>query len=160
MKAIFKDGSAICHDFNRDAIAGEYEVEIDPSLLSVGANPALYQNNNGVFEPRPLAEREAFEAEEALKAAKGTIAAERYERECTSLLFDGYYFKMYPSDRNLMFQAFFTLVNGLATSIRWKCEIGWYELTPSNVTALYAAVQTQVESAFVWEEAQITALEE
>jgi hypothetical protein len=108
---------------------------LDPSLLSVGANPALYQNNNGVFEPRPLAEREAFEAEEALKAAKSTIAAERYERECTSLLFDGYYFKMYPSDRNLMFQAFFTL-------------------------ALYAAVQTQVESAFVWEEAQITALEE
>jgi hypothetical protein len=99
-------------------------------------------------------------ADAAQDTADAAIAAERYERECTSLLFDGYYFKMYPSDRNLMFQAFFTLVNGLATSIHWKCENGWYELTPSNVTALYAAVQTQVESAFAWEEAQITALEE
>jgi hypothetical protein len=161
MKAIFNtDGDGICKDRGRQPLSGEYALETTPRQWAHGYNPAYYRDNGGVFEPRPQSEINAIIAAEQIEQAKAQIAAERYERECTSLLFDGYYFKMYPSDRNLMFQAFFTLVNGLATSIHWKCENGWYELTPSNVTALYAAVQTQVESAFAWEEAQITALEE
>jgi hypothetical protein len=156
MKAIFKDGSAICHDFNRDAIAGEYEVEIDPSLLSVGANPALYQNNNGVFEPRPLAEREAFEAEEALKAEKIRIAAERYAMECADLLHDGRVWRMGREDRELMFQAYYAITSGAVPSQRWKCKDGYYDMTPANIGALYAAVMNQVQTAFAWEEAQLS----
>ncbi len=93
-----------------------------------------------------------------LQEQKDRIAAERFSMETSGAAYNGMTILTDRESCQILDSTIEKIRRGLIPSVQWKCPEGYLELTPSNIDVIEIAILTHVQTAFLWEKAQLEAL--
>jgi hypothetical protein len=158
MKYAYDAVTGEVYGLNRAGQEEEATGNCTPQELVYGMYAEKYTVVDGVLAP--LSEEELVKLDIAKEKADAiaNVPVLRFEAETRNLEYDGMFFYYKREDRTLLESAMEKIRRGVVGALRWKCANGYYELNADNIVGLEIAGLTQVQAAFIWEEAQVLML--